>query len=151
MFNLVRTGLVLVLVMLALPAGAEECIAGRPSQLRYDDGHTITIIQRHGSDVTFTQPYEGGTDAVQKSHLMLFPKTARFGARGIEYRWTSRLPKLDDLQPGTRFDLLGTMRSGKEAEIDYRAEGDVAHQVLIEPLVQAPLRHCAALRQPLAA
>ena len=115
----------LALGTLALPAQGEECFSGRPVQLSYDDGHQITIIQRNGDDVTFTQPYEGGTDAVQKTSLMLFPKTARFGARAIEYRWTSRLPKLVDLQPGTRFDLQGTMRSGKDAEMDYRVEGGV--------------------------
>lgn len=120
--------LLMVLAVLALPAQAEECFSGRPAQVRYDDGHTITIIQRHGDDVTFTEPYAGGNDAVRKTHLMLFPKQARFGARGVEHRWTSRLPKLGDLVPGYRFDLTGTMKSGDTPAIGYRSEGQVLGQ-----------------------
>jgi hypothetical protein len=123
-----RSLMILALALLALPAQVEECFSGRPAQVRYDDGHTITIIQRHGDDVTFTQPYAGGNDAVQKTHLMLFPKQARFGARGVEHRWTSRLPKLRDLTPGYRFDLKGTMKSGDSAAIEYRNEGQVLGQ-----------------------
>ncbi len=117
-----------LLALMALPAQAEECFSGRPAQVRYDDGHTVTIIQRHGDDVTFTEPYAGGNDAVQKTHLMLFPKQARFGARGVEHRWTSRLPKLGDLTPGYRFDLKGTMKSGDTPAIAYRNEGQVLGQ-----------------------
>ena len=98
------------------------------AQVRYDDGHTITIIQRHGDDLTYTQPYQGGTDAVQKTHLMLFPKQARFGARATENRWTSRLPKLGDLAPGYRFDVNGTMKSGTDAAMPYRIQGEVVGQ-----------------------
>ena len=114
-----------VLALMALPAQAEECFSGSPSHVSYDDGHEITIIQRHGDDVTYTQPYEGFQDSVHKTHLMLFSKQARHGARSSENRWTSRLPGLDDMVPGYHFDIEGTMKSGDAEAIPYRNEGEV--------------------------
>ena len=115
----------MVLALMALPAQAEDCFVGMPKQVSYDDGHVITIIQHHGGDLTYTQPYEGYQDSVHKTHLMLFSKQARFGARTTENRWTSHLPDIGDLAPGYHFDLRGTMTSGKDTEIPYRVEGEV--------------------------
>ena len=117
--------ILVALALVALPAQAEECFVGVPNRVSYDDGHVVTIIQRHGDDLTYTTPYEGFQDQVHKTHLMLFPKQARFGARASENRWTSRLPKLDDLVPGYHFDIKGTMKSGDAAAIPYRSEGEV--------------------------
>jgi hypothetical protein len=114
-----------VLVMTAAPALAEDCFAGKPRHVTYDDGHVITVIQRHGDDLTYTTPYEGFQDSVHKTHLMLFPKQSRQGARATEFRWTQALPKLDDLVPGYHFDLTGTMKSGEGDALPYRSEGEV--------------------------
>ncbi len=70
-------------------------------------------------------PYEGFQDSVSKTHLMLFPKQARYGARSTETRWTSRLPNMKDLEPGYHFDLKGMMKSGKDDGVPYRSEGEV--------------------------
>ena len=121
----------IILLLLALPAAAQECFAGKPQQLTYDNGKVATIIQRHGDDLTYTQPYEGFQDTVTKTHLMLFPKTSRAWARATEYRWTSKLPKLSQLVPGYHFDLKGTMQSGGGSAKPYRSAGDVlAPQVI---------------------
>ena len=113
------------LALLALPAQAEECFSGRPQKISYDDGRVLTIIQRHGDDLTYTTPYEGFQDAVTKTHLMLIPKQGRAGARSTEFRWSSRLPRLKDLVPGFRFDIKGTMKSGTGPAIPYRNVGEV--------------------------
>ena len=102
----------MVLIVLAMPAAAQECFSGKPQQLTYDNGKVATIIQRHGDDLTYTQPYEGFQDTVTKTHLMLFPKTSRAGARAVEYRWTSKLPNMDQMVPGYHFDVKGTMQVG---------------------------------------
>lgn len=110
---------------LGLPAAAQECFVGQPRQVTYDDGRVVTIIQRHGDDLTYTIPQAGNQDTVHKSHLMLFPKASRSGARSIEHRWSSNLPKLGDLVPGYRFDLAAKMKSGDGAAVDYRSTGEV--------------------------
>ncbi|MEO8241244.1 MAG: hypothetical protein ABI832_02975 [bacterium] len=115
----------MVLALMALPAQADDCVSGKATRVSYSDGHALTIIQRHGDDLTYTQPYDGGTDAVSKTHLMLFPKEARFGARMVENRWTSRLPNMKDLKPGYHFDIKGTMKSGQGDAVSYRNEGEV--------------------------
>ena len=116
----------MVLTLMALPAAAEEvCFAGVPKQVTYSDGRVITIIQRHGDDLTYTTPYEGFQDSVTKTHLMLFPKQGRAGARSSEYRWPSRLPGIEKMVPGFSFDLKGTMKSGGGAALPYRNEGQV--------------------------
>ena len=115
-------------MLLAMPAQAQDCFSGQPRQVRYDDGRMITIIQRHGDDLTYTTPYEGNQDTVQKTHLMLFPKQARFGARSSENRWTSRLPRLGDMTPGYAFDIKGTMKSGEGEALPYRIEGEVLRE-----------------------
>lgn len=122
----------LVVACLALPAGAQECFAGKPGKVSFDDGRVITIIQRHGDDLTYTEPYEGFQDIVRKTHLMLFLKTARAGARATEYRWTTRLPKLSQMVPGYHFDLKGTMKSGDGNALPYRRTGDVLGQEVIK-------------------
>lgn len=118
------TGLAAVGVLMALPAMA-ECFTGKPQKVSYDDGRVITIIQRHGDDLTYTEPYEGFQDSVAKTHLMLFPKTSRRGARATEIRWESRLPKLSQMVPGYHFDIKGKMTSGEGEALPYRNEGDV--------------------------
>ena len=118
-------------VLAAMPVAA-ECFVGQPSKLTYSDGRVITIIQRHGSDVTYTEPYEGYQDAVSKTHLMLFPKTSRRGARATEFRWSSTLPKLKDMVPGYHFELNATMKSGDGAALPYRSEGDVLGQDVVK-------------------
>ena len=115
----------LALLAMALPAQAEECFAGLPKRVTFDSGKTITIIQRHGEDVTYTSPYVGGNDVVSKTHLILFPRQTRLASRFLEYRWDSRLPGLDDLVPGYHYDVSGTMKSGDDTPRDYRIVGDV--------------------------
>ena len=118
------------LALLAMPAMA-ECYSGKPQQLTFNNGRVITIIQRHGDDLTYTQPYEGFQDTVNKAHLMLFPKTARAGARSTEYRWTSALPKLSQMVPGYHFDVKGTMKSASGESLPYRSAGDVLRQDVV--------------------
>lgn len=118
-------------LLLAMPAGA-ACFEGKPGKVTYDNGREITIIQRHGSDLTYTQPYAGYQDSVNKTHLMLFPKTARRGARATEFRWTTRLPKLDQLVPFYHFNLKGTMTSGDGKAVPYRNEGDVLAREVVQ-------------------
>jgi hypothetical protein len=113
-----------MLTLAAMPVAA-ECFVGQPAQVTYSDGRVITIIQRHGNDMTYTEPYEGYQDAVSKTHLMLFPKTSRRGARATEFRWSSSLPKLKQMVPGYHFDLKATMKSGDGKALPYRSEGDV--------------------------
>lgn len=120
----------MVMALMAQPAAA-ECFTGRPQQLTYDKGRVITIIQRHGDDLTYTQPYEGFQDTVNKTRLMLFPLTARAGARSTEYRWTSKLPKLKQMVPGYHFDVKGTMKSGEGKALPYRVAGDVLGQDVV--------------------
>ena len=119
-----------VWVVLAMPAAA-ECFAGKPGRVTYADGRVITIIQRHGDDLTYTEPYEGYQDSVSKTHMMLFPKTSRYGARATEFRWTSPLPKLKQMVPGYHFDIKGTMKSGDGKALPYRSEGDVLGQDVV--------------------
>ncbi len=119
----------MALALMALPAAAEEgCFTGAPKRIGYSDGRVVTIIQHHGDDVTFTSPYEGYQDSVTKSHLMLFPKLGRQGARATEWRWSTHLPGLGQMVPGFRFDLKGSMASGGGAALPYRAEGQVLGQ-----------------------
>lgn len=113
------------LALMALPVQAEECFTGRPTQITYASGKVWTIIQRHGDDVTYTVPYEGFQDSVHKTHLMLFAKQSRQGARSSEVRWNSRLPDMEDMQPGFHFDLKGMMKSGDGKALPYRVTGDV--------------------------
>lgn len=115
----------MVLALMALPAQAEDCFAGKPRQISYDNGRVWTIIQRHGDDVTYTVPQEGFQDSVYKTHMMLFAKQSRQGARSTEVRWTSRLPGIKDMVPGYHFDLKGMMKSGEGKAVPYRVEGDV--------------------------
>ena len=123
--------ILVVLAFLACPVQAQECFTGEPRQVTYDTGRVITIIQRHGDDVTYTTPYEGFQDAVTKTQLMLFPKQGRAGARSTEYRWSSRLPKMRDLVPGFRFDITGTMKSGDGAALPYRILGEVLREEVV--------------------
>ena len=104
-----------VMMMLALPAQAQECFSGKPKQVSYSDGHAITIIQRAGDDLTYSQPYAGDHDAVLEAQLMLFPKHERFAGRSVEHQWSGRLPKSSALKPGYHFDLKGVMKSGTGA------------------------------------
>jgi hypothetical protein len=115
------------LALLALPAQAEteECFTGSPRQIAYDTGRVETIIQRHGDDVTYTVPMDGFQDSVFKTHLMLFPKQSRQGARSSEVRWSSHLPDIEDMVPGYHFDLKGMMKSGEGKPLPYRVTGDV--------------------------
>jgi hypothetical protein len=115
----------------AMPVAA-ECFVGEPTKVTYSDGRVITIIQRHGDDLTYTEPYEGYQDAVSKTHLMLFPKTSRRGARATEFRWSSTLPKLKQMVPGYHFDLKATMKSGDGKALPYRVEGDVLGQEVVK-------------------
>ena len=117
--------IVIALLLLALPVQAEDCFSGLPKRVSFDNGKTITIIQRHGEDVSFTSPYVGGNDVVSKTHLILFPRQTRLPNRLLEYRWDSRLPGLEDLVAGFHFDVAGTMRAGKDEPQDYRIVGDV--------------------------
>lgn len=118
-----------VLALVATPALAQEaCFSGLPRQVTYDDGRVVTIIQRHGADVTYTVPYEGFQDSVMKTQMMLFPKQGRAGARSSEYRWDTRLPKLADLVPGYAFDIEGTMKSGDGEAVPYRKAGTVVSE-----------------------
>lgn len=121
----------MALAMLAAPAQAQDCFSGDPRQVTYDTGRVITIIQRHGDDITYTTPYEGFQDAVTKTQLMLFPKQGRAGARSTEHRWSSRLPKLRDLVPGFRFDIEGTMKSGDGEALPYRITGEVLREEVV--------------------
>ena len=118
------------MALLVQPALA-GCLIGKPQQLTFDNGRVITIIQRHGDDLTYTQPYEGFQDTVNKSRLMLFPLTSRAGARATEYRWISKLPKLNQMVPGYHFDLKGTMKSGQGEALPYRVAGDVLGQDVV--------------------
>ena len=120
------------LALMAQPVQAEECFSGKPTKVGYSDGRVITIIQRHGDDLTYTTPYEGFQDSVLKTHLMLFPKQGRAGARSTDYRWTSRLPKLRDLVPGYQFDLEGTMKSGDGEALAYRKSGEVLREDVVK-------------------
>jgi hypothetical protein len=115
----------MALALLALPAQAEECFSGLPRQVQYDNGQTYTIIQHHGDDLTYTTPYEGYQDSVTKTHLMLFPKQSRMGARATEFRWSSRLPGMGALTPGYSFDLSAEMKSGDGKPLPYNAKGQV--------------------------
>ena len=121
----------MALALLATPAQAQDCFSGEPRQVSYDTGRVITIIQRHGDDVTYTTPYEGFQDAVTKTQLMLFPKQGRAGARSTEHRWSSRLPKLRDLVPGFSFDIKGTMKSGEGEALPYRIAGEVLREEVV--------------------
>ncbi len=58
-----------VVLMMALPAQAQDCFSGKPKQVTYSDGHVVTIIQRHGDDLTYAQPYAGDNDAVLESQI----------------------------------------------------------------------------------
>lgn len=129
-----RFAFAMALAVLALPALAQEeaaCFTGEPKKVTFDTGRTTTIIQRHGSDITYTTPFAGGNDVVTKTHLLLFPKTSRMAARLIEYRWDSRLPRLDDLAVGFHYDVDGTMKSGDDPEQDYRIVGNVLGQDVV--------------------
>ena len=119
-------------LLLAMPAAAQECFAGKPAKLTYSDGRVITIIQRHGDDLTYTEPQDGFQDSVSKTHMMLFAKTSRRGARATEFRWTSKLPSLGQMVPGYHFDLKGTMKSGDGKALPYRNEGDVLAQNVVQ-------------------
>lgn len=123
---------VVAFALMAAPVQAQECFTGEPRQVSYDDGRTITIIQRHGDDVTYTTPYEGFQDRVTKTQLMLFPKQGRAGARSTEFRWSSRLPKLRDLVPGFQFDIKGTMKSGDGDALPYRITGEVLREEVVK-------------------
>ena len=115
-----------VLAVMVLPAMAQDgCFSGEPTKVTYSDGRVVTIIQRHGDDLTFTTPYEGYQDSVTKTHLMLVPKQGRQGARSTEFQWSSKQPKLSQLVPGYKFDLEGTMKSGGGEAVPYRIEGEV--------------------------
>ena len=114
-----------VLALMALPVQAEECFTGKPKQIAFDTGKVWTVIQRHGDDVTYTVPYAGFQDSVTKTHLMLFAKQSRQGARASEVRWSSRLPGMKDMVPGYHFDLKGMMKSGEGKALPYRVAGDV--------------------------
>ncbi len=114
-----------VMLAFALPAQADGCFSGLPKQVSFDNGKTITVIQRHGEDVTYTTPYLGGNDVVSKTHLILFPKQTRFPDRFLEYLWTTPLPKLAALVPGYHFDVAGKMTSDKDPARAYRIAGDV--------------------------
>ena len=129
-----RFAFAMALAALALPALAEEvpCFEGQPKKVTYDTGRTTTIIQRHGSDVTYTTPFAGGNDVVTKTHLLLFPKTSRMAARLIEYRWDSQLPGLDDLAVGLHYEVEGKMKSGDDPEQDYRILGDVRAEDVVK-------------------
>ena len=121
----------LAAVVLAMPVAAAECFAGKPSKVTYDDGRVITIIQRHGDDITYTEPYGGFQDSVIKTHMMLFPKASRRGARVTDFRWTSSLPKAKSMVPGYHFNIKGTMKSGDGKPVPYRNEGDVLAQEVV--------------------
>jgi hypothetical protein len=123
---------VLALALMASPAAAQDCFAGEPRKVSYDNGRVFTIIQRHGADVTYTVPYEGFQDSVSKTHLMLIPKQGRSGARSSEYKWSSRLPKLRDLVPGYTFDIKGTMKSGEGEAVPYRITGEVLREEVVK-------------------
>jgi hypothetical protein len=130
-----RVVLALALAALAAPAVAQEeaaCFTGEPKKVTFDNGRTTSIIQRHGNDITYTTPFAGGNDVVTKTHLLLFPKTSRMAARLIEYRWDSRLPRLDDLTPGFQYDVEGTMKSGEDPAQDYRIVGNVLAQDVVK-------------------
>jgi hypothetical protein len=120
-----------ILALVALPAQAEDCFSGSPRKVTYDNGQVITIIQRHGDDLTYTSPSEGNQDIVRKTHLMLFPKQSRAGARSSEHRWTSRLPRLRDLVPGYAFDIKGKMKSGEGEPVPYRNAGEVLREDVV--------------------
>ena len=119
-------------MMLAMPVAAQECFAGKPTKVTYDDGRVITIIQRHGDDITYTEPYEGFQDSVIKTHMMLIPKASRRGARVTDFRWTSSLPKLKAMVPGYHFNIKGMMKSGDGKPVPYRNEGDVVSQGVVK-------------------
>ena len=119
-------------MLLAMPVAAQECFAGKPTKVTYDDGRVITIIQRHGDDVTYTEPYGGFQDSVIKTHMMLFPKASRRGARVTDFRWTTGLPKLKAMVPGYHFNIKGTMKSGDGKPVPYRNEGEVLAQDVVK-------------------
>lgn len=125
----------MALALMTLPVAAQDtaCFAGMPKRVSYSDGRVVTIIQHHGDDVTYTTPYEGYQDSVTKTHLMLFPKLGRQGARATEWRWTSRLPGIAQMVPGFSFDLKGSMASGGGEALPYRAAGQVlaAQEVMV--------------------
>jgi len=130
-----RFVLALMLLVLAAPAAAQEaaaCFTGAAKKVRFDNGRTTTIIQRHGNDITYTTPFAGGNDVVTKTHLLLFPKTSRMAARLIEYRWESRLPRMDDLAVGFHYDVEGKMKSGDDPAQDYRIVGDVLAEDVVK-------------------
>ena len=114
-----------LLLAFALPARADDCFSGLAKQVSYDNGKTITIIQRHGEDVTYTSPYLGGNDVVSKTHLILFPKQVRFPDRFLEYLWDTPLPKISALVPGYHFDVAGKMTADKDPARTYQITGDV--------------------------
>jgi len=118
-------GIVVIMVLLAEPAAAQECFSGLPKRLDYDNGGHVTIIQRHGEDFTYEAPYPGGNNVVSKTHLGIFPRDSRLPNRYFEYRWSSRLPRLPDLVPGYRFDVSGKMAAGKDEPRAYRITGEV--------------------------
>lgn len=120
-----------VTLMLALPAQAQECFSGKPKHVTYSDGHAITIIQRYGDDLTYAMPYAGDHDAVLESQMMLFPKHERFAGRSVEHVWPGRLPKSSVLKPGYHFDIKGTMKSGGGKAVPYRNEGDVLRSEVV--------------------
>jgi hypothetical protein len=122
----------IVAAMLSVTPMTADCFVGQPGKVTYNDGRVITIIQRHGDDLTYTEPYEGYQDAVSKTHMMLFPKTSRRGARATEIRWSSPLPKLKQMVPGYHFDLQGTMKSGDGTPLPYRSEGDVLGKEVVK-------------------
>jgi len=124
--------ILMALAVMASPVHAQECFTGKPTKVAYSDGHVITVIQRHGDDLTYTMPHEGFQDLVMKTHLMLFPKQIRAGERSTEYRWTSRLPKLRDMVPGFRFDIKGTMKSGDGVALPYRHVGEVLREDVVK-------------------
>jgi hypothetical protein len=125
------TGFLVVLLMLSLPAQAQECFAGKPRHVTYSDGHAITILQRAGDKMTYSTLYGGDHDAVLESQMMLFPKHERFGGRSVEHKYPGRLPKSSALKPGFHFDIKGTMSSGSGAAIPYRNEGEVLRRDVV--------------------
>lgn len=117
--------ILLAFMLMALPATAQDCFVGLPKRVTYDSGKVATVIQRHGEEIMYTEPYPGGNDVENKTHLVLFPRQTRLPNRFLEYKWADKLPALAALVPGFHFDVAGGMTSDKNPSQPYRITGDV--------------------------